>query len=217
MTLMAAGAYSFGDMYFPTFGDRWLASIERADPQPDQVLLVSDREWDVPSWVQLFVVPNGRWLLINDLAKYCSCKWWVASGLDDEYTQDAFVPIKSDADAVFFPCQQAGEVNWVAQWSGPDAFRNTWQLPNNPQNGGVAFRISSLREVPSRDYIYCDEVLWAEWSYFGLTADFDPRIRVIWHRWHGSNSWPANRAGEQQAQDFKRRLREGLIRKGVPE
>lgn len=215
---IAAGAIHFGDFYWRRFGGRWLESVERADPQPSQVVLVSDRFVDVPSWVELVIVPErSNFLLINDLADYCESDWWVMSGLDDEYTQDAFAPIESDADAVFFPCQQRGEANSVAQWSGPDAFRSTWQLPNNPQNGGVAYRVSSLREVPVRDYIYADEVQWSEWSYFGLTADFDPRIRLIWHRWHGSTSWPANRAGEQQAQDFKRRLREGLIEKGVPE
>jgi hypothetical protein len=215
---IAAGAISFGDIYWPRFGARWLASIERADPQPDQVLLVSDRQLDVPSWVELVVIDGERrFMLMNDLAEHCRCDWWVMSGLDDEYAVDAFASIESNADAVFFPCQQAGETNAIAQWAGVDAFNVTWQLPNNPQNGGVAFRVSSLREVPVRDYIYADEVQWSEWSYFGLKADFDPRIRLIWNRWHGSTSWPANHAGEQQAQEFKRKLREGLIQKGIPE
>jgi hypothetical protein len=215
---IAAGAISFGDVYWPRFSERWLASIERADPQPDQVLLVSDRLVNVPPWVELVVVKPGRgFMMINDLAEHCRCDWLPMSGLDDEYTVDAFMPIESDADAVFFPCQQVGESNALAQWSGVDAFNVTWQLPNNPQNGGVAYKISSLREVPVRDYIYADEVQWAEWSYFGLKAEFDPRVRVIWHRWSGSTSWPANRAGEQQAQEFKQRLRAGLIQKGIPE
>ena len=215
---LCAGAISFGDVYWPRFGQRFLASIERADPQPDQIVIVSDRPLDVPSWVELVVVAEGRrFLMYNDLAQHCRCDWLMPVAIDDEYTVDAFVPVESDADVICFPGQQAGGASWIAMTTDPNALASAWNAPNNPINGGVIWRTSTLREIPMRDYIYHDEVLWAEWSYFGKKLHLDSRVRVIWHRWSGSNSWPANHAGEQQAQEFKRKLREGLIQKGIPE
>ena len=215
---LCAGAISFGDVYWPRFGARMLASIERADPQPDQILVVSDREIDVPSWVELVVVEQGRrFLMYNDLAQHCRCDWLLPVGVDDEMMPNGFVSVESDADVICYPGQQAGEATWVAATIDPNALAGAWNAPNNPLNGGVIWRTSTLLEIPVRDYIYQDEVLWAEWSYFGKTLQLDSRIRVVWHRWRGSNSWPANTEGERQAQDFKRKLREGLIQKGIPE
>lgn len=212
-----AACISFGDTYWPRFGARWLASVERADPQPDHVIICSDRELKVPSDVELVVCNKSSISMVNFAAKVCRTEWFCWIGIDDEYTSDAFEGLTGDEDAIAFACQQQGEATWIARPAGQDAYSVAWQLPNNPMNGGQFFRTSSLNEVPFRDYVYCDEVLWAEWSYFGKTVKFENRVRQIWHRWSGANSWPANRAGEQEAQDFKRRLREGLIEKGVPE
>jgi hypothetical protein len=219
VTDATAACISFGDTYWPRFGLRWLASVERADPQPDAVIICSDREIDIPTWldVQLIISDKVGIHMWDDIAKMCRTTWIAGIGLDDEYVVDAFEGLTGDYDAIAFGCQQQGEATSIAWPAGQDAYSLTWQSPNNPMNGGQFFRASSLLEIPLRDYIYADEVLWAEWSYFGKTIKFENRVRQIWHRWSGANSWPANRAGEQQAQDFKRRLREGLIQKGVPE
>ena len=217
LTEATAACIVFGDSYWSRFGARWLASVERADPQPDHVMICSDREIPVPPWVELIVSNEPGFRMTNKLAKLCRTTWLCWIGVDDEYVGDSFSDLTGDTDAIAFGSQQQGEATWIAWPSGHDAYSVTWQLPNNPMNGGQFFRAKSLVEIPFRDYIYSDEVLWSEWSYFGKTVKFENRVRQIWHRWTGANSWPANRAGEQQAQDFKRRLREGLIGKGVPE
>ena len=216
---ITAGIISFGDEYWPRFADRLFASFERCDPKPDEVIVVSDQMRQVPPYVQLVVVPPGRnFMMYNDLAQHSNCDYVFSIGLDDECTTDSFVPVDTDADAIIYPAQQVGEASWVAMTNNAGAIVDAWKAPNNPVNGGVIWKTSTLREMPIRDYIYADEVLWAEWSYFGRTKlHIDDRVRILWHRWRGSTSWPANTAGEHQAQDFKRKLREGLIQKGIPE
>ena len=217
LTEATAACISFGDTYWPRFGSRWLASVERANPQPEHVIICSDRELEVPEWAELIICKGGIGPMWSHIAKMCRTTWIAGIGLDDEYVVDSFEGLTGDYDAIAFGCEQVGEANWVAWPDGPDAYSVCWQLPNNPMNGGQFWRTSSLLEIPMRDYIYADEVLWAEWAYFGKTVKFENRVRQIWHRWSGANSWPANRAGEQGAREFKQRLQAGLIRKGVPE
>lgn len=212
-----AGCAVWGDLYWPRFGARWLASIERADPKPDAVIVASDRWLDVPEWVNLIVSDEPGFMLWNRLAMSCDSTWICITGVDDEFVIDAFGDLDAEEDAIAFGCQQVGEASSIALPAGGDAYSVMWQLSNNPMNGGQFFRASALREVPFRDYVYADEVLWSEWSYFGKTVKFENRVRQIWHRWSGANSWPANHAAERDAQEFKRKLREGLIQKGMPE
>jgi hypothetical protein len=179
--------------------------------------VVSDRWIEVPAWVNLVIADYSSFVLFNIAAQNCQTTWLCLTGVDDEFTETAFADLCGEEDAIAFSAQQQGEATWVAQPAGRDSYSITWQLSNNPMNGGHFFRASTLREIPFRNYIYCDEVLWSEWSYFGKTVKFENRIRQIWHRWSGANSWPSNSAGESQAQEFKAKLRAGLIQKGVPE
>ena len=211
------GVVNWGETYWPRFGERWLASITRCDPQPDQVMIATDKPLEgLPNNVRQ-IIYEGGFLGWNLLAEHCGTEWLFGSGVDDELRVDSFAGIEAEEDAIAFGCQQLGETNAVAFPSGRDAYEVSWQLGFNPMNGGQIFRASALVEIPFRNYIYSDEVLFAEWSYFGKKIKFENRIRLDWHRWVGSNSWPANRAGESQAQEFKARLRAGLIKKGVPE
>jgi hypothetical protein len=215
---ITAGACVWGDVYWPRFGKRWLDSVYITDPAPDQIMIVSDRHIEVPSDVRLIVEPEVSFNAWNIFAQHCETTWIGGIGIDDEYVRDSFIDIDSDRDAIAFCCQQAGEATSIACPAGEDAYIITHNLPNNPMNGGQFWRTSSLLEIPIRaGYIYCDEVLWAEWAYFGMKIKFENRVRQIWHRWSGANSWPANGLGESQAQEFKAKLRAGLIQKGVPE
>lgn len=218
LNTITAGACVWGETYWGRFGQRWLDSVWRTDPAPNQIMIVSDREINVPSDVRLVIdesVSHDAW---NLFAQNCETTWIGGIGVDDEYVKDSFADIDSDRDAIAFCSQQMGEATSIACPAGEDAYSVTWQLPNNPMNGGQFWRTTSLLEIPiRRGYIYSDEVMWSEWSYFGKKVKFEKRVRQIWHRWTGANSWPANRLGESQAQEFKAKLRAGLIQKGLPE
>ena len=218
LNTITAGACVWGNDYWARFGQRWLDSVYRCDPAPNQIMVVSDRKIEVPSDVRLVIDESITYDSWNVFAQHCETTWIGGIGVDDEYVVDSFGDLDTDRDAIAFCAQQAGEATTIARPAGEDAYSVTWQLPNNPMNGGQFWRTSSLLEIPiRRGYIYSDEVLYSEWSYFGKKIKFENRVRQIWHRWTGANSWPANRAGEAQAQEFKAKLRAGLIQKGVPE
>lgn len=217
LNTVTLAAVNWGDVYWPRFGERWLASLLRCNPAPDRIYIATDKLIEgLPEQVTQ-IISDGRFLGLNEIARQCGTTWLLFTGLDDELPPDAFADIHGDEDAITFGCQQAGESTALAFPAGEDAYRICWQLGYNPMNGGAIYRCSSVMEIPFRDYIYFDEVFWAEWAYFGKRVKFDNRVRLIWHRWSGANSWPANQAGESQAKEFKRRLRDGLIKKGVPE
>lgn len=217
LNTVTLGVLNWGDVYWSRFGERWLAAIVSCDPQPDQVMIATDKPIEgLPKNVRQ-VVYEGGFLGVNLLAELCGTKWLFFSGLDDEVLPHSFREIEGEEDAIAFGCQQTGQTTALAFAAGRDAYEVCWQLPYNPMNGGYIFRSQSLVDIPFRDYIYADEVLFAEWAYFGKKVKFENRVRMLWNRWNGSVSWPANRAGEQQAQEFKARLRAGLIQKGVPE
>jgi len=218
LNTITAGACVWGDVYWERFGERWLASVFATDPKPDAIMILSDRPLVVPAGVRVEVTDAKGCAAWNNFAQLCETTWIGATGIDDEFTVDAFADLDSDRDAISFGCQQRGESNDLAFPAGEAEYSKMYDLPNNPMNGGQFWRTSSLLEIPIRaGYIYCDEVLWAEWAYFGMKIKFENRVRQIWHRWSGANSWPANGLGESQAQEFKAKLRAGLIQKGVPE
>lgn len=217
MNTVTMGVVNWGDVYWPRFGERWMNAVLSADPQPDRIMIATDKPIEGLSDRVTQIVYEGGFMGINLIAKECGTDWLFFSGLDDEVLPDAFAGIEGEEDAIAYGCQQAGQTTALAFAAGRDAYEVCWQLPYNPMNGGYIYRCSALCEIPYREYIYADEVLFAEWAYFGKRIKFDNRIRLIWHRWNGSVSWPANTAGEQQAQEFKARLRAGLIQKGVPE
>lgn len=217
LNTVTLGALNWGDRYWSRFGERFLASVARCNPQPDRIIIATDKPLEgLPQNITQLVYEGG-FMGINLIARDCGTDWLFFSGIDDELLPDAFADINGTEDAIGFAGQQAGETNTIAYPPPPGLFEICYDLPNNPMNGGYIFRCSTLMEIPFREYIYPDEVLFAEWAYFGKKVKLDYRVRIVWHRWSGSQSWPANRAGEQQAQDFKARLRAGLIQKGVPE
>lgn len=217
LNTVTLGVLNWGDVYWPRFGERWLASVLRTDPQPNRIMIATDKPIEGLPHQITQIIYEGGFMGMNLLARSCGTDWLFFTGLDDELMSDAFAGIHGDEDAISFACQQAGQTTNVAYPPAAVQYEVCWQLPHNPMNGGYIYRCSALNEIPVRDYIYSDEVMFAEWAYFGKRIKFENRVRLVWHRWVGSNSWPANRAGEQQAQEFKARLRAGLIQKGVPE
>ena len=217
LNTMTLGLLNWGDSYWSRFGERFFASVAKADPQPDNIVIATDRILEgLPSNVNQ-IIYKGGFMGVNLIARECDTTWMLFAGLDDEMLPGAFLPVESDADAISYPAQQVGETHGISPSVDPGVFANCWKMNHNPMTGAFIFRCSTMLEIPARDYIYHDDVLFAEWSYFGKKIDVDNRFRLLWHRWSGANSWPANRAGESQALEFKQRLRAGLIKKGVPE
>jgi hypothetical protein len=214
---ITCGILNWGTAYWERFSKTMLESLAACDPQPDRIIIATDRPLDgLPDNVEQ-IDSNRRFLGLNLIAAHTDTTWLFNLGLDDTLPRDAFNRIEGDEDCIGYACRQIGETNTIARPPHPDTYRVAWSFDHNPMNGGYIWRCSSLIEVPFRDYIYADEVLFAEWSYFGMTYKQTDQIRHIWNRWRGSNSWPANRAGEQQAREFKHRLREGKILKGIAE
>jgi hypothetical protein len=214
---VTCGILNWGTEYWARFSKTMLESLAACDPQPDRIIIATDRPLDdLPDNVEQ-IESNQRWAGWNLIAAHTDTTWLFNMGLDDTLPGDAFAGIEADEDCIGFACQQSGETNAIARPPHPDEYRVAWRLDHNPMNGGYIYRCSSVLQVPFREYIYADEVFFAEWSYFGLTYRQTDKIRLNWFRWSGSNSWPANRAGEQQAREFKHRLREGKILKGIPE
>jgi len=217
---VALGTLNFGSTdYWAKFGERFHQSVLRCDPQPDQIIIATDKpNLDYPKEYEVLQY-SGGFEGINLLAQRCNTTWLFFAGLDDEFLPHAFRDVDSTGDIIQCQGQSVGVFDGLAMPGAPGTFELAHEWPSNPVTASSIMRVETLLEIPMRaNYGYHDEVCWAEWAYFGKKCEkIEPFPRQILHRWHGSSSWPANREYERQAQDFKTRLRAGLIQKGVPE
>lgn len=202
--------------YWDMFGDQWLGTIAATDPQPTQVILVTDTPRPVPSWVtQVPCTDRHMGMMLNEGVKHVTATWVHHHGIDDLLMIDAYTDIDTDADVINYPHVYGGMMSGLAQYRG--GFEEMWRLPNNPMLGGFFHRTQVLRDIPYRRFGWCDEAHFCEMAYFGKQLHVTDRPRSVWVRHPAAHSINGNQAFQDEVNAFKARLEAGLVRMGEPE
>lgn len=202
--------------YWDLFGDQWLSTVAACDPQPSQVILVTDTPWHVPSWVtQVPFHDRHMGMMLNEGVRHVTAEWVHHHGIDDLLMVDSYADIDTTADVISYPHIYGGMMSGIAQYRG--GFETMWQVPNNPMLGGFFHRTQVLRDIPYRRYGWCDEAHFCEMAYFGKTLHVTERPRSVWVRHPAAHSINGNQAYQDDVNGFKARLAAGLIEMGVSE
>jgi len=96
-------------------------------------------------------------------------------------------------------------------------YETMYLLPHNPMLGGFFHSRAALLEVPYRRYGYMDEVQFCEMAWFKYEGRFSEVPRSIWWRHDEAHAMHHNETFRNEANDFKVRLVNDLVQKGVPE
>lgn len=216
MGLNIATVTSCYNDYWDLFGAQWLATVAACDPQPVQVILVTDAPRDAPDWVtQISCEDRHMGMMLNEGVKHVTTEWVHHHGIDDLLAEDAYTDVETAADVISFPHLYGGGMSGLAQYQG--GFETMWQMRNNPMLGGFFHRTQVLRDIPYRRYGWCDEAHFCEMSYFHKSLHVTDRPRSIWIRHPRAHSISSNAAYQDEVNAFKGRLAAGLIQMGVPE
>jgi len=202
--------------YWDLFGAQWLNTVAACDPQPVQVILVTDAPRDAPDWVtQIPCDDRHMGMMLNEGVKHVTTEWVHHHGVDDLLIEDAYTDVETDADVIAFPHLLGGTQQGLAQYQG--GYETMWQLPHNPMLGGFFHRTRLLQEIPYRRFGWCDEANFCELAWFGKTLHVTDRPRSVWVRHDRAHAMFGNPAYTEEMNGFKGRLAAGLIQKGVPE
>jgi hypothetical protein len=202
--------------YWDNWGKRWLENLESLSTQPDRIMLLSDEKKNVPAWVENIAIGDRHMSQYANVgANLADTEWIVWHGLDDLYLDDAFLPFDESGDVFSYPHILGGIVQGIAQYSGQ--YETMYNLDWNPMLGGFFHRRSLVLEIPYRKYGYMDEVQFCEMAWFNKKVVFDDKPRSIWYRHDNAHAMWHNEVFRNEANDFKYKLRNGQIEKGVPE
>ena len=206
-------ATCYGD-YWDTFHEQWEASIAALDPQPAEVILVSDVPRPVPEGVRNIAIGEAHmtdYWMVGALA--AETEWVSLSGFDDVWLTDAMTPFTTDADVYGFPVIMTGLMSGLFAYQG--GYEDILHVAHNPMLGDFFYRRDLLERVTLRRMGYMDWAHFSEMRYFGYRVDAGGPPRAFKTR-HPQAISLVNRPDFQQEIDaFKVRLLAGLIEEGV--
>jgi hypothetical protein len=206
-------ATCYGD-YWDTFHEQWEQSIAGLDPAPAEIILVSDIERPVPEGVRNIAIGPAHmtdYWMVGALA--ASTEWVSLSGFDDVWMPDAMTPFETDADVYGFPVIMTGLMSGVFAYGG--GYESILEVGHNPMLGDFFYRRSLLEEIPLRRMGYMDWAHFSEMRYFGRTFDAGGPPRAYKTRHPQAISLVNRPDFQHEIDDFKARLRAGLIQMGV--
>lgn len=206
---------AYGD-YWDKWGVRWIENLEEHGSAAGHVILVSDRPLPVPEWVQNVVLgPQHMSVYANVGTLLARTDWVCWHGLDDLFLPGAFNKFDDSGAFFSYPHVQMGIRDGQAKYIG--GYETMYTLEHNPMLGGFFHRREALLEIPYRRYGYMDEVQFCEMAYFGYEGRFSDVPRSIWWRHDEAHAMHHHPVFRDSANEFKQRLINGLIQKGVPE
>lgn len=176
--------------YLEKFGRDWVAAIERMNPRPKDVVIVSKTELpNAPAWVRQFrpqsAVHNWDWF--NEAVAHADAEWVVCVGIDDLFHANGLSRIRLDGDVVAFAHTHLGKL--MAPTA--EGYAGIIDRPDNPMYGGAAFRKDVFLRFPWRRVVYPDWYQWIEFRQAGTDVRCDPTPRFVWRRHREAHS--ANR------------------------
>lgn len=164
---------AWGD-YWLRYGERWSNCVRQMNPQPDQVIVVSDKpietEFEVVIETDIHLASFR-----NAGVRASTGTWFIPADLDDE-PYPHYCANLPDADIVAFALQIGDSI-----WQGnPDYWDKALELSTpNPLVSCSAIKRDLVMQVPYRKVGWEDWALWLDLKMAGAKVHFDntPRFK----------------------------------------
>jgi hypothetical protein len=165
--------------YWEMFGRRWIESVEALTVQPEQVIVVTEADVDVPShWDVLRFWDDRIWPCVNVGVRHAKTEWATNLCVDDTMDANFFDGLVLAGDAV----------NVAGRWAGglcygtPDQYERLLDLGHNGMPGLAVIRTEVWRRIPYRAQRMVDWLHWCELRANGINVTFDRAVRWTWQR-----------------------------------
>jgi len=198
----------WGD-YWARFGRSYIAAIERMNPPPREVVIVSKEPLEVSAWIKQYRpqsdTPMGDWY--NEAVEHATNEWVVCLGVDDTFLIDGLDGLALEGEAVAIGGIEHG-APWLPDESG---YRDILTIPHNPMRGGVIFRRDTFLRFPWRRMRWSDWAQWLEFNHAGVDVRFDLRPRFHHRRHAGANSAVGDPVADEALAQLKNSLSESIM------
>lgn len=199
--------------YWDKWGEQWLMVIAGLDPQPNEILLVSDITTDLPDSIrQIPTVEPFFWESFNHGLREASSDYVAYLGLDDTMPTDAFADLVLEGDVL------------VSSTLGNDGLLRT---PTKEQwmkcltefwytlDGYKIVHRDIAHLIPYRPVAWADWVASLEYYQHCLEIRFEERVRYFYNLHDGQQSKPKDmREALRQVRLVQRMIWDGGIKPG---
>ena len=195
--------FCWGD-FWERFGKQWVECVEQLDPQPERILLFTDRKVDLPfGWEQRHTEQNTIWGFLNDDIPTCETEYVAGLAMDDLMPVDALADLQLGADVIASGHKDSlGNVNIPTR----ERYENCLDEPWFPLSGYHVMRSDLPTRIPFRPVDWCDWVAMFEWYQHGISIHFDGKIRQFYTIREGQYSQPKNSKLARQNINLMRNL-----------
>jgi len=178
----------YGDRGYEWFIDRWAEAIRLMDPQPEDVIVATDREYVCPYEQR---VSDCHWnhpqaYYLQDAIMAATSEWvWIVD-IDDVALPDALEGIAEvDADVWQMGYVTNGEEYVVPQLTGDEYLSHG----GNPYTAGSAIRTESFWRCGGfADVAFQDFALWRRMAFRGARFQSSGRVHYRYMRHQSSRS-----------------------------
>ena len=202
-------------VYWAKYGQRWLQSISELDPQPDEVVLVTNFSPKIPEFVRHAKTdePFSVHGWMNYARSVATGDYIGYLGLDDTMPTNALYKLTLEGDVIVsgnMDTNGAVNVPTERQW------KNCLNEPSYTLNGYHIVHKDIAKMIPYRDLPWSDWVASLEFFQHNLDVRFEKRIRYHYSLHKGQLSWPDNHDEEvAKIELVKQMIRDGGIKPGV--
>lgn len=186
---VALVGFCWGD-FWERFGAQWIETVEALNPQPERILLLTDKPVSLPfGWDQEHTEHSTIWDVINNGYVKAETKYVAGLAMDDSMPKDALYDLKLDVDVVVSGHRDTlGNINIPTR----ERYENCLDEPWYPLSGYHVMRSDLFTEIPLRPVDWCDWINMFEWFQHGLNLHFDGRVRQLYTIRDGQYSQPKN-------------------------
>jgi hypothetical protein len=179
--------FCWGD-FWERFGKQWVECVEQLDPQPERILLFTDRKVDLPSgWEQRLTGHKTIWGFANDDVPTCGTEYAAILAMDDLMPSDSLADLHLGADVIASGHKDTlGNINIPTRERYENCLDELWY----PLSGYHVTRSDLTSRIPLRPVDWADWIAMFEWYQHNISIHFDGRIRQFYTIRDGQYSQP---------------------------
>jgi glycosyltransferase involved in cell wall biosynthesis len=185
-------------VYWEKYGDKWTQSILKLNPQPNEVIVVSDKPVDT-IFKNVTTKKCHLGVFRNIGVRFATSEWIVFSDLDDEPFDNYLVDLDSNFDIIAFNLQYETDGGYC--YSSINDWNNILDLDvSNPIVSTSAVKRDMLLKTPFRKIGWEDWALWVDLKVGGARARFD---RVIRYKYNNTPNSLSKQDAENKDKEIK--------------
>jgi hypothetical protein len=199
--------------YWDKWGKQWLAVVTAFDPQPNEILLVSDVKAELPENIrQIPAVEPFIWESFNHGMREATSDYVGFLGLDDVMPADAFQDLVLEGDVLVSSyIDSKKDIHTPTKERWINCLNDNWFT----LDGYRIVHRDIAHLIPHRPIPWADWVASLEYYQHCLDVRFEDRVRYFYNLHDGQQSIPANyEQAVQQIALVKQMIWDGGIKPG---